>query len=159
MLDGRTGKPITSYKTSAPVHSSPLSVSMEGSGNDLFLFWSADCMGHEHEGGWFEYVNGTNVHESSRADSCMARYSTKSFSKFYVTNRRVGFPGTEIYFSSKFIYNMPKSIICIKMIEQEKNSSFYFFNQNFFFRFTLSYLSIGHKKSVSGKINKIDPPN
>lgn len=104
ILDGRTGRPLsTTYKTSAAVHSSPLTVSMEGSGNDLFLFWSADCTGHEHEGGWYEFVNGTNVHESSRADTCMLRYNTKSFSKFYVTNRRLQFPGKEIYFSSEIL--------------------------------------------------------
>lgn len=103
MLDGKTGQPILEdgYKTSAAVHSSPLSVSMEGSGNDLFLYWIADCKGHEHEGGEFEYVPGTNVHESSRYDSCLARFGTKSFSKFYVTNKKLGFPGKSVYYSGK----------------------------------------------------------
>ena len=112
VLDGSNGRPLsTTYKTSAPVHSSPLTVSMEGTGNDLFLFWSADCMDHEHEGGWFEYVNGTNVHESSRADSCMLRYNTKSFSKLFVTNQDLGLPGEEIYFSSRLCLQI-FSFIC-----------------------------------------------
>jgi len=97
-LDGRTGVQINNvYKTSTSSHSSPLSVSMEGSGNDLFLYWTSDCLGHEHEGGMFSYVNGTNVHESSRADSCIARFDTKSFSRFSVSNRKNGFPGKEIF--------------------------------------------------------------
>ena len=104
VLDGSNGQPITeTYMTSAPAHSSPLSISMEGSGNDLFMFWSVDCKDHEHEGGWFDFVSGTNVHESSRVDTCFARYGTKSFSKLFLTNRKIGFPGKEIYFSGKVV--------------------------------------------------------
>ena len=102
MLDGRTGQPLTQpYKTSGAAHSSPLTVSMEGSGNDLFVFWSVDCLGHEHEGGFFQYVNGTNVHESSRADSCKLRFNTSSFSKLHMMNRRSGFPGADVYSSGQ----------------------------------------------------------
>lgn len=103
IIDGKTGRPLTKpYKTSAPAHSSPLSVSMEGTGNDLFVYWSVDCKEHEHEGGAYKFVKGTNVHESSRADSCMLRYNTTSFSKLYVMNRKTGFPGKEIYFSDDY---------------------------------------------------------
>ena len=102
ILDGRTGKPITKpYKTSYAAFSSPLTVSMEGTGNDLFLYWAVDCQGHEGEEGWYQFVNGTNVHESSRADTCVVRHgsSSKSFSKLHITNRGIGFPGKDIYYS------------------------------------------------------------
>ena len=87
------------YKTSVPAHSSPLSVSMEGLGNDLFLYWSVDCIGHEHEGGWYNFVQGTDVANSIRYDSCLGRFGTKSSMKFYVTNEKIGFPGKPIYLS------------------------------------------------------------
>ena len=75
---------------------------MEGIGNDLFLYWSVDCMGHEGEGGKFDFVKGTNVHEQSRADTCMLRYNTKGFSRLHVMNRKTQFPGTTIYDSSMY---------------------------------------------------------
>ena len=74
---------------------------MEGTGNDLFLYWVVDCMDNEGKGGWYDIVKGTDVHESSRSDSCKERFNTKTFSKLFVTNRKLGFPGKEIYFSGK----------------------------------------------------------
>ena len=84
-------------------NTSPLSVSMQGLGNDLFLYWISDCIGHEGEGGKFEFVEGTNVHEQSRADTCKLRYNAKSFSKLRVMNRNMGFPGNDIYYSGESI--------------------------------------------------------
>lgn len=37
---------------------SPLSVSIEGLGNDIFLYWVADCINYEGKGGQFEFVKG-----------------------------------------------------------------------------------------------------
>lgn len=104
VLDGKTGKPliIPYVKTSSMANTSPLSVSMEGLGNDLFIYWVSDCIGHEGEGGKFEFVEGTNVHEQSRADTCKLRYNTKSFSKLCIMNEKMGFPGKDIYYSENF---------------------------------------------------------
>ena len=85
------------------VNTSPLSVSMTGLGNDLFIYWTADCVGHEGEGSWFDFVDGTNVHEQSRADTCKLRYKAKSFSELSVMNRQTGFPGKRIYNSCKHL--------------------------------------------------------
>ena len=106
ILDGKSGQPlITPFKrTSVAVNSSPLSVSMEGLGNDLFIYWMADCKGFEGDGKEFSFVEGTNVHEQSRADTCQLRYNTKSFSKFNIMNRRTGFPGKTIYYSGNLEY-------------------------------------------------------
>ena len=102
VIDGKNGKPLLRpYKASSVANTSPLTVSMEGLGNDLFLYWIADCLEHEGEGGEFEFVEGTNVHEQSRADTCQLRFGTDSISKFYVTNRVTGFPGQEIYYSGE----------------------------------------------------------
>lgn len=124
MLDGKTGKPIVRpyFKSSVMVNTSPLSVSMTGLGNDLFIYWTADCVGHEGEGNWFEFVDGTNVHEKSRADTCKLRYKTKSFSELSVMNRQTGFPGKRIYNSCKHslhsvvvIVHFFLSNLCFKM--------------------------------------------
>ena len=62
ILNGENGQPLTKpYKTSTVAFSSTLTVSMEGKGNDLFLFWVADCFGHEGQGGWYSFVEGTEV--------------------------------------------------------------------------------------------------
>ena len=74
---------------------------MTGVGNDAFVYWIADCVDHEGEGDWFDFVKGTNVHEQSRADTCKLRYQTRSFSRLSVMNKRTGFPGNTIYDSRK----------------------------------------------------------
>ena len=101
MIDGKTGKPLVTpfIKSSSMANTSPLSVSMQGLGNDLFIYWISDCIGHEGDGTTFEFVEGTNVHEQSRADTCKLRYNTKSFSKLRATNQNMGFPGKDIYYS------------------------------------------------------------
>ena len=101
VLDGKTGKPLVTpfVKSSSMANTSPLSVSMQGLGNDLFIYWISDCIGHEGDGTRFEFVEGTNVHEQSRADTCKLRYNAKSFSKLHVTNQNIGFPGKDIYYS------------------------------------------------------------
>lgn len=81
------------------MNSSPLSVSMEGLGNDLFIYWMADCKGFEGDGKEFSFVEGTNVHEQSRSDTCQLRYHAKSFSKLNIMSKRTGFPGKTIYHS------------------------------------------------------------
>lgn len=80
-----------------------LIVSMEGFGNDLFIYWVLDCMGYEGEGGKFEFVEGINVYEQSRVDICRFRYNIKSFSKLCVMNKNLGFFGQEIYYLGESI--------------------------------------------------------
>ncbi len=93
-------------------NASPLSISMTGVGNDVFVYWVADCVGHEGQGDWFDFVKGTNVHEQSRADTCKLRYRTKSFSRLSVMNKNTGFPGHTIYDSCKS--SLPSSIMKMK---------------------------------------------
>lgn len=108
MLDGSTGKPLSqpNFKSSVMTNGSPLTVSMTGAGNDAFIFWIADCVGHEGEGDWFDFVEGTNVYEQSRADTCKLRYHTKSFSRLSVFNRHTGLPGYPLYDSRKSLLNI-----------------------------------------------------
>jgi hypothetical protein len=61
VIDGRDGKPLLdrAVKSSVGAQSSPLTVSVDGRGNDVFLYWNADCSLHEGEGGEFDFVKGT----------------------------------------------------------------------------------------------------
>jgi hypothetical protein len=62
VVDGRNGRPLLNgaIKSSIGAQSSPLTISVQGLGNDIFLYWNADCKEHEGEGGEFSFVNGTN---------------------------------------------------------------------------------------------------
>ncbi|XP_076457343.1 uncharacterized protein LOC143291388 [Babylonia areolata] len=103
VLDGRTGEPLVkpSVRVSVGAQSSALSVSMEGKGHDLFLYWIADCLGHEGEGGEYRFVNGTNVHEQSRSDFCQLRFQTKLYTKMLALSRAIPAPGATVYFSEE----------------------------------------------------------
>lgn len=37
---------------------SPLTISIEGYGNDVFLFWVSDCANHEGQEGKYKFVKG-----------------------------------------------------------------------------------------------------
>ncbi|KAK6165207.1 hypothetical protein SNE40_023561 [Patella caerulea] len=103
VLDGRTGTPmITPFiRDGVGAQASALTLSIEGRGNDLFLYWIADCIQHEGEGGVFDFVKGTNVHEQSRADFCRLRFKTKGFTKMLALNSNMKVPGTKLYFSEE----------------------------------------------------------
>ena len=59
-MDGRTGKAMVSpyVRSTVGAQTSPLTISAEGYGNDLFLYWKADCHNHEGEGGQYTFVKG-----------------------------------------------------------------------------------------------------
>ncbi|KAK3107822.1 hypothetical protein FSP39_022986 [Pinctada imbricata] len=60
ILDGKTGKPliVPQIKDTVGAQSSPLTISVEGQANDIFLYWLSDCLGHGGEGGVYQFVNG-----------------------------------------------------------------------------------------------------
>ncbi|XP_069115779.1 uncharacterized protein [Argopecten irradians] len=101
ILDGRTGKPLLEQPLwdTIGAQSSPLTVSMEGTGNDLFVYWVSDCLGHEGQGGEFKFVEGTNVHEQSRADFCRLRFKSQGYSKILALSRNIKQPGQTVYYS------------------------------------------------------------
>ena len=61
ILDGRDGRPLLKPypRDSVGAQTSPLTISAEGEGNDLYLYWIADCVGHEGAGGEFGFRKGT----------------------------------------------------------------------------------------------------
>ena len=76
---------------------------MEGYGNDLLLYWSSECEKHNQEKEFFQMVAGTDLRTAYYMDSCMARFNSKSFTKLSVMNIESGFPGPEIYNSSRIL--------------------------------------------------------
>lgn len=103
VLDGKTGKPLlqTPIMDSVGAQASALTISMEGKGHDLFLYWLADCLEHEGQGGEFHFIEGTNVHEQSRSDFCRLRFKTRGFSKLMAFGRNIKQPGATVYFSEQ----------------------------------------------------------
>ena len=59
-MDGKTGRPLIDppVRDTVGAQASSLTVSVEGRGNDLFLYWSADCENHTGQGGEFKFVEG-----------------------------------------------------------------------------------------------------
>ena len=65
ILDGRNGKALIDppMKDTVGAQASAVTISMEGRGNDIFLYWAADCKEHSGEGGEFHFVTGTTLHQ------------------------------------------------------------------------------------------------
>ena len=45
-------------RDSVGAQASSVTISMEGRGNDVFLYWVADCEEHEGEGGQYTFMEG-----------------------------------------------------------------------------------------------------
>ncbi|XP_012936978.2 uncharacterized protein LOC101855014 [Aplysia californica] len=60
VLDGKTGKRLIEppLRDTIGAQASPLTVSLEGLGNDVFLVWMADCKGHEGSSDEYSFVKG-----------------------------------------------------------------------------------------------------
>lgn len=60
ILDGRDGKNLlrSPLLDTMGAQSSPLTISMEGYGNDVYLYWISDCEHHEGQGGTYKFVKG-----------------------------------------------------------------------------------------------------
>ncbi|XP_022252488.1 uncharacterized protein LOC106468446 isoform X1 [Limulus polyphemus] len=101
ILDGRNGQHLLSepIKMVVGTQSSPLVISAEGFGNDIFLYWVSDCHGVSGESYnlEFSFVHGTTIHEQSRADFCKLRFKEKLFTRMYALNHASGPPGTIMY--------------------------------------------------------------
>ncbi len=61
ILDGKTGLPLLENSVIDSVGSQMggLSLSIEGFGNDWFLYWLSNCQGHEGSQNPFTFAKGT----------------------------------------------------------------------------------------------------
>ena len=79
VLSGHNGSVISSVSLdSLPTLSSPLTLSMSGRGNDMFLHWSSNCAGHHGEKLFYDFRSGTHLHEKSRTDVCRAMFNSRT---------------------------------------------------------------------------------
>lgn len=100
ILDGRNGKPLLEkpIKMVVGTQTSPLVISLEGFGNDIFLYWISDCNGvRKDQNLEYNFVKGTSVHEQSRADFCKIRFKEKLFTKMFGLTSKMSLPGVNIY--------------------------------------------------------------
>ncbi|KAK3769153.1 hypothetical protein RRG08_034484 [Elysia crispata] len=99
VIDGKTGHRLVDppLRDTVGSQASPLTVAMEGPGNDVFLTWMADCAGHEGDDTEFAFVKGTDDHEKSRSDLCRLRYKTDGVSKMIALSRHLPPAGIPIY--------------------------------------------------------------
>ncbi|KAM7290009.1 hypothetical protein ISCGN_030137 [Ixodes scapularis] len=98
VLDGRTGRPLLARPLRAAVgtQASPLAVSLEGRGRDLFLYWLSDCHG-THRPLPFRFAQGTSVFQQSRADFCRLRFKDALFTRLYALSSVTHPPGILVY--------------------------------------------------------------
>ncbi|XP_062614825.1 uncharacterized protein LOC134276609, partial [Saccostrea cucullata] len=101
ILDGRGSKSLlrSPILDTIGAQSSPLTISMDGYGNDVYLYWISDCEKHEGQAESFKFVKGTNIHEQSRSDFCRLRFNSEGFSKLLAKNQHIASRGIPIYYS------------------------------------------------------------
>ena len=64
-LDGSKISPT--FTDSIGSQSSPLSISVSGRGNDIFLHWMSNCKGHDKETLKYGFAEGENIHDMVRS--------------------------------------------------------------------------------------------
>ena len=81
VLDGRTGQPILDapIRTAGSSQSSPLAISIEGKGHDLFMYFTLDCQGHEGESSEFQFFQGESFLGYFLAPFHRAAYPVEGF--------------------------------------------------------------------------------
>ena len=101
VLSGRNGSVISDIpRDTLATQASPLTISLQGTGNDIFLHWSSNCVGKQGAKIDFDFRAEAHVHERSRADLCRAIFNTGQISRFMAVSRRLGKKGVEVYNSS-----------------------------------------------------------
>ncbi|RUS78517.1 hypothetical protein EGW08_013729, partial [Elysia chlorotica] len=103
VIDGKTGERLVEppLRDTVGSQASPLTVAMEGRGNDLFLTWISDCEGHEGDQTEYAFVKGTGEHMKSRSDLCRLRYKTDGVSKMLALGRNLPSGGIPVYQSKE----------------------------------------------------------
>lgn len=96
MLDGRTGQPILQpYITSSGVtHGAAVTLSMLGTGRDMFLYSIADCLGHE--GGL-----SSDSQKQSGPEFCREQFQSRSYNRLMALYQFTSPPGFTVYNSGQ----------------------------------------------------------
>jgi len=100
ILSGKNGSTIKKINNnSITTLSSPISISLEGHGNDIFLHWSANCLDHKGEKINFRFKSNAQLYDKNLADVCQSLYGVGQFSRFLAISNRFH-DEIEIYNSS-----------------------------------------------------------
>ncbi|XP_034935073.1 uncharacterized protein [Chelonus insularis] len=101
ILDGRTGKPLLEepIKDSGNGQMSGLSLSVDGSGNDWFLYWSANCLNHDNMEYRYHFSQGQTLLSVSHANLCRLKFNTTLNTRLMAMSQHIGPPGQSLYFS------------------------------------------------------------
>ncbi|KAK0170333.1 hypothetical protein PV328_010908 [Microctonus aethiopoides] len=104
ILDGKTGKPLFDkpIKDSGNGQMSGLSLSVDGYGNDWFLYWSANCLDHDNVDEKYRFLKGQTLISQSRANLCKLRFNATLSTKLFAMSQHVGPPGQSIYNSLNY---------------------------------------------------------
>lgn len=101
VLSGKNGDIISSIPTDTlATQSSPITISLKGLGNDIFLHWSSNCLGNVGKKISFGFRDGTHLHEQNRADLCRAIFNGTQISRLMAVSRKFKKEGLQIYNSS-----------------------------------------------------------
>ena len=102
ILSGKNGSSIATLSTDTlTTLSSPLSLGMTGSGNDMFLHWTSNCKGRPGQQILYKFRDDSHVHEQSRADLCKALFDSTTVARLVAVSRQVSY--FELELSDKFM--------------------------------------------------------
>ncbi|PNF15662.1 hypothetical protein B7P43_G15594 [Cryptotermes secundus] len=103
VLDGKTGTPLLDKPVvdTAGSQMGGLSISVEGLGNDLLLYWTANCLHHEGPTKPFSFMPGSSIQAQSRADLCQMLFNSTLSTQFVALSQHVEPPGIAVYSSEE----------------------------------------------------------
>ncbi|XP_021931466.1 uncharacterized protein LOC110835503 isoform X3 [Zootermopsis nevadensis] len=103
VLDGKTGIPLLAKPVIDTMGSQigGLSISMEGLGNDLMLYWRANCLHHDGPTKPFSFMPGSSIQTQSRIDLCQVLFNSTLSTQFVALNQHIEPPGIAVYSSEE----------------------------------------------------------
>eukprot|EP00095_Tigriopus_kingsejongensis_P007875 maker-scaffold127_size327531-snap-gene-1.8 protein:Tk07875 transcript:maker-scaffold127_size327531-snap-gene-1.8-mRNA-1 annotation:"hypothetical protein BRAFLDRAFT_93831" len=98
VLSGKNGSRISEVMTnSLSTQSSPLSISVTGRGNDIFLHWTSNCRGNERKKLHFAFPDYVHIHDQARADVCQNLFKTNQVSRYLGLQRFNASQQSQVY--------------------------------------------------------------
>jgi outer membrane protein assembly factor BamB len=121
VLSGLNGSIISSAMVnSVPAQSTPITISLEGQGNDLFLHWMINCKGRTvGESLKYGFRSGTHLYEKSQADLCQALFAANQEAKFTAIGRHLSAGSVSVYNSSDWATFEHKDAVNTSAVAQQ----------------------------------------
>lgn len=103
VLDGKTGAPLLDKPIVDTTGSQMggLSISVEGWGNDLVLYWTSNCLHHEGPTEPFTFIPGSSIQAQSRVDLCQMLFNSTLSTQFVALSQHLEPPGIAVYSSEE----------------------------------------------------------